>query len=351
MQQGEGSGQLSEIKRLGIDVRVVDHDRTKAQALLRSVFSLQPYRTCKFVTDALRAEVRQAIAEQEFDLVCVHFLTTLPVIPRTYSGPLLLDQHNADVRYWESFGDGPLAERAFARINQAKLRRLRSRQADRLDAISSVSEADAVATREWADCPVWAVPNGVDVDQFSPQNPASDADPRVVFVGSLDVRMNEEALQWFVDTQWPRVMQEHETARFKIVGRNPTADVANLGTRPGVDVVGGVPDVVPYYEEAAIAVAPFRLGGGTKLKILEALSMERALVTTPVGATGIDLTDGTHALIAQRDASFAAAVNRALASPDLRSRLGAQGRRLVTERYAWDAVMRRATEQIKTHLL
>jgi glycosyltransferase involved in cell wall biosynthesis len=124
-----------------------------------------------------------------------------------------------------------------------------------------------------------------------------------------------------------------------------------LDERSGVDVVGSVPDVRPYYDQASVVVAPFAFGGGTKLKILEGLAMERGIVTTPVGSAGIKLTDGEHALIRERSPEFANSVITLLSDPTERSRLGANGRELVRERYEWNTIMSSALDSIDGNVL
>jgi glycosyltransferase involved in cell wall biosynthesis len=260
------------------------------------------------------------------------------------STPLVLDQHNEAIKYWDSFRRGNAIERLVARLNQARLRRLQKRVMSIIDTVLSVSESDAEATREWADCPVQVVPNGIDTDQFTASKPASEVKKRVAFVGSLNVRMNEEALIWFVDQSWPSVRDCHPEATFSIIGRSPSTRVRKLDNHPGVEVVGPVPEVVPYYERSAV-------GGGTKLKILEALSMERGLVTTQMGATGIDIEDGRHALVRDRDGTFAEAVSCLLENPAERSQLGGNGRELVREQYDWDRIMSKALNRVTETLL
>lgn len=351
VQDGEGADRVDDVEALGVDVHTVAHSRSKRATLLRYGLTRRPYRTVKFATEPFHETVTDVLATEPFDLAWVHFLTTLPILPPDVDVPVVLDQHNADVRYWESFGDGSPGERAFALVNRLKLRRLREQWADRLGAVLSVSDADAAATRQWADCPVWTVPNGVDLDRFSPSQSAAAAGPRVVFVGSLDVRMNVEAVEWFVDEAWPAVRADHPDATFHVVGRNPTRAVRDLDSRDGVCVVGGVADVVPHYDDAAVAIAPFRLGGGTKLKVLEALAMERPLVATPTGVTGIDVEDGTHALVRERTDAFAGAVSSLLGDDALRTRLGTSGREFVSAEFAWSRILEAAIAKIQSRLL
>lgn len=351
LQASEGRNHMEELESMDVEVQTVQHARTKAATLLRYGLTNRPYRTLKFITPKFRSKVQNVLDANTFDLVVVHFLTTMSVLPDDVSCPVVLDQHNADIKYWESFLDGTLLDRAFAHVNQAKLRRFRTQYAPMVDAILSVSEGDAEATREWIDCPVWMVPNGVDTDVFSPTTSADEAGNIVTFVGSLDVRMNVEALTWFVNSAWPLILETCPDAVFRIVGRNPTKQITKLDDIPGVTVIGTVPDVVPYYDETGIVVAPFRYGGGTKLKILETLSMERALVTTPIGATGINIVDGEHGIVRERGEGFARGVVKLLENPSLRTQLGENARELAYKKYAWSTIMDQTIENIRDQFL
>jgi len=304
----------------------------------------------KFENDELKRRTAEITDARDFDFVWVHFLTTVALLPSELPTPVIVDQHNADVDYWETFRDGTLPERVFAVVNQRRLRRLREPLRSRIDAILSVSEPDARTTRQWADdTEVWVVPNGVDVSKFSP---GSQSEPReVVFIGSLDRRRNEEAIRWFAESSLPGIQENYPDTEFRIVGRNPTRKVRDLDERAGVTVVGEVPDVVPHYERATVVVAPFVLGGGTKLKVLEALAMEKPLVTTPKGAAGIDIVDGKHALIRDRASSFGSAIGELFESPEKQRRLGSEGRTLVRERYSWSRILSDALRKIDDRFL
>lgn len=350
VQDGEGCEHVTDLETLA-DVHTVAHSRSKLETLLRFGLSRKPYRICKFTTSAFRRQVRNQLDDSSFDLVWANFLNTAAAVPADISCPVVLDEHNSDVRYWESFLNGSLPERAIARLNIRRLRRLRRTLADRIDGVASVSEADAADARKWAGEPVWTVPNGVDTEKFAPTTSAADTDKRVVFVGSLDVRMNEEAVEWFVESAWPAIRTHHPDATFAVVGRNPTDRVHESTDAPGVELVGEVPAVVPYYDSAAVTVAPFQFGGGTKLKLLEALAMARPMVTTPVGATGIPLLDGEHAWVRERDESFADAVVELLNAPDTRAALGERARSFIQQEFAWDAITEDSVERIVTDVL
>ena len=148
---------------------------------------------------------------------------------------------------------------------------------------------------------------------------------------------NEDAVTYFADAILPRVEAEVPGVTLSIVGRNPSPSVLALAPRhPRVRVTGTVPDVRPYLEEARVFVVPLRIGGGTRLKIFEAMAMEKAIVTTSVGAEGLPVRDGEHLLITDTREAFAAAVTRLLRDPDYAAALGTRAAELVRSRFGWD---------------
>jgi len=344
VQSGEGADRVDELADW-LTVRTVEHTRSKPRTLAAFPFSGDPYRATKFNTDAVRSAVHETLQEASFDLVWANFLNTVGLLPADVEPDVILDEHNADVRYWESFLDGGRIERTFARVNIRRIERFRDRVGGRIDGVVSVSEADATEARDWAGEPVWVMPNGVDTDTFSPETDPGETDEQVLFVGSLDVRMNQEAIEWFVESAWPSVREAVPDATFRIVGRNPTTRIERLAEAEGVELVGGVPSVVPYYDEASVVVAPLRFGGGTKLKILEAMSMARPLVTTPTGATGIPI-EAEHASVRERDGGFSDAVSSLLQHPSERAKTGAQARAFVKEQFDWESVTESTIEGV-----
>lgn len=342
---------VSDIEALGVTVEPVSHERRRHGALAHFCVSTDSYRVCRFVTPSFRRRAREVCEDRSFDLAWVNFATTVPALPTSFSAPVVVDEHNEDVRYWESFLDGGLATRTFARANIWKLRRFRRRLTERADGFLAVSDDDADRTREWAgETPVWTVPNGVDIGEFASDRPAEAADEVVRFVGSLDVRMNTDALKWFVEEVWPSVRERRSEAAFEVVGRNPTPVVRELEATPGVRIRGEVDEVVPWYESAALTVAPFRFGGGSKLKVLESLSMRRPVVSTPTGAVGLDVSADAGVLVRDGAAEFTDGVVELLSNPAERTRLGDAGREFVADRYAWDEIMADGIDAVESSL-
>jgi polysaccharide biosynthesis protein PslH len=180
------------------------------------------------------------------------------------------------------------------------------------------------------------VPNGVDTAAFSPPEDGTEMPGRVVFTGMMSYYPNTHAVLRFAQYCWPFIRSQVPYATWQIVGSNPPPEVQRLAELPGVEVTGSVPAIQPYLAQAAVAIAPIDIGSGTRLKILEALAMGKAVVSTSVGCEGLDVTAGEHLLTADDLQEFACAVSGLLQDPSRRGALGHAGRALVEQRYSWD---------------
>jgi glycosyltransferase involved in cell wall biosynthesis len=204
-----------------------------------------------------------------------------------------------------------------------------------VDAAVCCSEQDAAMLQGLSpSVPVAVVANGVDLDHFRPMA-ETKGPPTLAFLGTLDYPPNLDALEHFFHDIHPGLLPLLPDLRVSIVGRNPVREVLAYANRPGVTVSGSVPDVRPHLAEAGALVVPLRVGGGTRIKILEALAAARPVVSSTVGAEGLELRDGEHLLIADEPEAFVRACARLLEDAALRRRLVEAGRRLVVERYAW----------------
>jgi glycosyltransferase involved in cell wall biosynthesis len=199
--------------------------------------------------------------------------------------------------------------------------------------VTSEREADILEDHA-PGTPVAVVPNGVDLELFRP-SPAATEPLTAVFNGVLDYRPNLDAALYLVDEIWPLVRKRCPSAQLLLVGRGSPADRRRL-EREGVVVTGEVPDVRPYLERAAVALVPIRMGGGTRLKVVEGLAMGKAMVSTNLGCEGIAVRDGEHLLVADTPGDFAAAVVSLLEDPAAARALGLAGRALMEESYSWE---------------
>jgi glycosyltransferase involved in cell wall biosynthesis len=254
--------------------------------------------------------------------------------------PTAIDLHDVSWEYVRSRAQtrsGPAA--AALRLESARLRRFTRRRLPRYDAVVCVSEAEAARVRAVAPgAPAPAVvPNGVDLAAFAPA-PEPDGPPTVLFTGTMNYPPNADGALWLASEVWPRVRGARPGARLLIVGRDPGRAVQRLDGRDGIEVAGGVPDMAPYFAAAHVVAVPIRSGGGTRLKVLEAAASGRAVVSTRLGAEGLELRAGTEIVLADEPGAFAEALLGLLADPARRGHMAAAGRAAVEARYGWPAL-------------
>lgn len=306
--------------------------------LLLSVFSALPYSVRTHRRRAYQAHLDLLDRQRPHALIHCEW-TPYAVYRRPSSRPWTLTAHNIEHDIWTRFATGARTglERTFFRLQAEKMRRFEERVFRTCPCAVSVSEEDASRIRGFG-CPrVAVVPNGVDTGYFSPSG--RKPEPRTLaFTGALDWRPNQDAVLWFIREIHPS-LRRSGSYRLLVVGRNPPAWMRDPGRLPReIEVTGTVDDVRPFIERAEALVVPLRIGGGSRLKILEALALEKPVISTRVGAEGLWIRDGVHFIAADDPRSFAERARDVLASPERFRHLGANGRRLVCERYDWSNI-------------
>jgi glycosyltransferase involved in cell wall biosynthesis len=288
---------------------------------------------------AVRTRIRERIAEG-VDLCVADFLVAMPNLPAAGGVPVVLFEHNVEHMIWKRLYQVEKRpwRRALLAVEWRKMRRYEAEACARAGVTVAVSEADrALLTACAPRADIRAIPTGVDTAYFHP-NGAAEVPATLVFTGSMDWYPNEDAILYFLDAILPEIRREVPGVSLAVVGRDPTDRLRAAGTAAGIRVTGTVADVRPYVAEAAVYVVPLRVGGGTRLKIFEALAMGKAVVSTRVGAEGLPIVSDRHFLQADTPGTFAQAVIRLLKDADHRRALGMAGRRLVEERYSWSQV-------------
>ncbi|MBI4880112.1 MAG: TIGR03087 family PEP-CTERM/XrtA system glycosyltransferase [Planctomycetes bacterium] len=302
---------------------------------LRALLGGGPLSFAYFRQGRLRAALQRALRSESYDLA-VAFSSAMAPYLDGWDGPRALDFVDIDSAKWlayaEQLGRTPLGW-LYGREGRA-LRRLEGALAERaeLTVVCSPREEEELCSFCAPRCAV-TVPNGTDVERFSPgESPLAPLD--LVFTGAMDYRANADAVLWFAREVLPLVRKERPAARFAIVGSNPGPAVLRLGRLPGVEVTGRVPDVCPYLRAAAVAVAPLRVARGIQNKVLEALACGTPVVATRAALGGIGEARGV--LACETPEEQAAAVLCLLADPARRAALGAEGRAFVVERFRWE---------------
>jgi sugar transferase (PEP-CTERM/EpsH1 system associated) len=309
-------------------------------ATTRSWLSPLPLDVWRWRIPAVRQEVDRLLAGGRVDLCVADFLVAVPNVPMGGPVPVVLFEHNVEHVIWKRLAQapGPVWRRALLELEWRKMRRFEAAACTQADLTLAVSEADRRLLAATAPAArVAAVETGVDIEYFAP-NGWHEKPATIVFTGSLDWYPNEDAVAHFVDEILPRVRAEVGAARFVVVGRNPSAKLREAAEAAGAVVTGTVDDVRPYLAEATVCVVPLRIGGGTRLKIFEALAMAKPVVSTTIGAEGLPVTPGEHLVLADGPEDFARAVVALLRDPARRRALAAAGRALVEQRFSWGRV-------------
>jgi glycosyltransferase involved in cell wall biosynthesis len=195
---------------------------------------------------------------------------------------------------------------------------------------------------------VFVLANGYNESFFDPvvHPPEPSSDPTILFCGALDYSPNVDAIDWFADRIWPLIHQAMPEATWRIIGKSPDKRSLRWGTIDGVDLVGEVPDVRPYYQSSWLQVVPLRIGGGTRLKIVESLGMCCPVVSTTLGAQGLDLKDGLDIALADTESDFADTVLQLLGEPELRAAMVESGLKTVRANYRWEQLGKKLTNYL-----
>jgi glycosyltransferase involved in cell wall biosynthesis len=261
--------------------------------------------------------------------------------------PAVLDLHNVEYEILGrvAAGGGAPLRRLYNWAEYLKFRRAEPQLWRRFAALLVTSERDGALVRHHLpDARPVVVPNGVDTAFFHPAppgaGPAPGADPRIVFTGMMAYYPNHDGALYFADAIWPAIRRALPAARWLIVGAEPPPVVRALDGAAGISVTGRVGDVRPYAWRSGVSVVPLRMGGGTRLKIVEALALGQAVVSTSVGCEGIAVAPGRNLVLADDPAAFAAAVVDLLRDPVRAAAIGAAGRALAEAQYSWPVVVR-----------
>jgi glycosyltransferase involved in cell wall biosynthesis len=306
-----------------------------------SVITGKPYVFFDYGNSRFGQHIANSIRDRPPDLVHMDSLDLyrwLSVLPNV---PIACTHHNVESDLLRGRGQHlrPRAAGAYVTHQGMLVEKVERRLCAGFDLNVMTSETDAERLRALAPgARTSVVPNGVDVDFFRPAPGDAGLKARVVFLGPTYMFPNRDAVKFFLDEMWPAIKQARPDASLRVIGKNAAGDKAQFDAAGGVTCLGYVPDVRPHFAEAECSVVPLRVGGGTRLKILDAWAMGKAIVSTSIGCEGLATVDGQNILIRDDPQEFAASVVEVLRNSDLRERLARNGRKTAEEIYAWDVI-------------
>jgi glycosyltransferase involved in cell wall biosynthesis len=316
-----------------------------------------PYAVSRFAHATVQKQLQAWFREQRFDVAVCDFLDAAVNFPGKLTIPSVLFQHNVESEIWRRHAAtaGNPAKKMMYDMEFRKMLRYERAVVCKFQHVIAVSENDRRIMMQWVDGDrVSVVPTGVDLAQYRPDvsesgpaecgpavsNSRHVCAPLITFVGAMDWEPNVDGVEYFCGQVWPSIKAEVPQARLRIVGRNPDRRIqkwASSSNDGSIEVTGRVPSVVEHLQQSAVVIVPLRIGGGTRLKIYEAMATAKAVVSTTVGAEGLDVHHGRDIILADDPGSFAQAVIMLLRDPELRCRYGKAAAETAA-RYDWPAI-------------
>jgi polysaccharide biosynthesis protein PslH len=320
-----------------VKVPMVTTSQSKRVQQISSVLRGRSRLLDAYRTKGVQRAINDLFAQDHYDVVLFE-----SVFMADYQFPegtqVIINEHNIEyeLRYRTYLREKSLSRKWYSWWESRQLRPVEIARCRNAQGVLVTSEREALLLKPLLpDSTIAVVPNGVDTEEFQQAPQEQQIPGRIVFTGSMDYYPNTDAVLSFVRECWPLIRTQVPTATWQIVGRNPSPVVLELAKLPGISVTGSVPDVKPYLAGAMVAIAPLFIGSGTRLKILEALAMGKAVVSTSLGCEGLNVMSGEHLIVADQPELFAQSIVDLLQNAEQRTNLGKAGRALVETEYSW----------------
>jgi len=315
-------------------------------------FSPLPFSVLAHRSAAFRLRVSELVATKNFDVIHVDTIALAQFLDQSWSIPTVLTHHNIESQLMErrAGAESGLLARLYLRRETQKLLVYESEVSGTFDVNVFVSQTDETALMgRVSGLRTAIVPNGVDVEYFTP-NQGKDL-PALIYTGGMNMFANRDAVLFFLTEIWPLIRKQVPEVRFFAVGQDPPKELLELAAHdPQVIVTGYVNDVRPLVWDASVYVVPLRVGGGTRLKVLDAMAMGKAMVSTSIGCEGLDVQPDEHLLVADSPEEFADKTVKLLRDQSRRSTLGRSARELVERHYSWRMIGRQLLDTYRLAL-
>jgi glycosyltransferase involved in cell wall biosynthesis len=308
--------------------------------LLRSWFSRLPVDLWKCRVPELRDEVTRLMGKRSVDVCVADFMVAIANVKMNGPVPVVYFSHNVEYLIWRRLCDNEkrIWRRMLLEIEWRKMRRCEAATCEQAKLTVAVSAQDRDVLQLLApDAAISDIPTGVDISYFAPHQNTEIPD-RLVYLGSMDWYPNEDAVLYFIESILPAIRRECPEVSLFVVGRNPGRILQQAAALAEVKVTGTVDDIRPFLAQASVVIVPLRIGGGTRLKIFEAIAMGKSVVSTTIGAEGLPLVNGINFICADEPQMFADEVVALLRDPERRRRIGNAGQQLVEQHYSWNRV-------------
>lgn len=305
---------------------------------LKNLFTGGSYHIERFVNKDFKSLVVEQLVAQKFDLVQCEGLYLGPyveVIRQYYKGPVVMRSHNVESEIWERLATNEVnpLKKWYLTLQAGRLKEYELAQLDRYDAIVPISGDDGRKMQQMgATVPMFTTPCGSDLDRYEPYQESHPTPNTIFFIGGLDWLPNQEGVKWFVEAVWPTIKTQHPEVQLQVAGRNMPEWLKSLQGN-GVQILGEIDDALHFIAENAIMIVPLFSGSGMRIKIIEGMAMKKAIISTTIGAEGIEYTEGKDMLIADDAEAFTMHLSTLLNNPVEINTLGENARALIESRY------------------
>lgn len=319
--------------------------------VLRSLFTKDPYTVNWLKTRKMHERVQSVIQRVQFHIIHYDTLSLAEYFNATGNIPKVLNHHNIEsaMMLRRAANETNIFARKYCQIEGSKLKKYEANICNKYAVNLTVSHLDKdILARTVKNKPIEIIPNGVDINYFRP-NSGRIIKNSMIITGTLNWYPNRAATMYFIRKVWPLVRDALPNAQLIIAGKNPTQEMRKIAeSEPNIKVTGFVDDIRPHLERAEVYVCPIQDGGGTRLKILDAMAMGKAVVSTSIACEGIDVTPDKNILIADTPEEFFYQIKRVFYNQDLRIALGRHARDLMIEKYSWKVIGSKMREIYET---
>ncbi|RLI62703.1 MAG: hypothetical protein DRO67_06900, partial [Candidatus Asgardarchaeum californiense] len=323
----------------------IEFNRIKFYSLLfLNLFSPLPFTVHKYFTFKMKKTIDWIL--NQYDISLVHF-DMLPLVYYMFCSktlkqlPTVLVNHNVEylrILRWAKIETNPL-KKWYLYFQSLKLRLFEKKVCEKVDKVVVVSQIDKFQLQKLSPKARFEViPNGVDISYFKSKSILNFSNT-LIWVGGMGEAHNRKSVEYFLKKIFPLIINEIPDIKVFFIGASPCSKLLNMAEKyPNIRILGYVDDIRPHVQKISIFIAPIISGSGTKIKVLNALAMGKPVVTTSIGAEGIDVTPGENIIIADTPEEFAEKVIELLKNPKKAKELGEKGRKLIEEKYSWDVI-------------
>lgn len=316
---------------------------------IKNLFSSMPYNIQKYISQEMLRSIFELLKTQEFDIVHIdglHMAYYGVEIKKTFNIPVVLREHNIESIIMKRVSENSknILIKSFALLQFKKIYRFERSVTGEFDKCIVITPEDENLLRKMnPKAQLTVIPAGVDLGIYYPL-PAKEVDHSIIFIGNLEWYPNVDGLLWFLRRIYPAIKQKISSIKFYIVGKNPPRALLSFAS-PDIIITGYVKDVREYISKSKLVVVPLRIGGGMRIKILEAMAMGKAVISTPIGAEGINAKNDEEIIIRDGENDLANAVVELIFNDEERMKIGESAFKFVSGKYAWNKIAEKFEEE------